>query len=150
MEEKRFLTDQKGKKCLRTHLLFLLAFFCFAAGVVWAFFWLAAVALISTAISAWLYLRFFYINRYLASFELVMHRDHFTLRRGVFIRQRLIFPESRLIILTEFKTPLAKRLGLRTLIFNAARAKIIFPLVSESDAIEISRNLGLDAEVMGF
>ena len=98
-------------------------FFAIGIGVV-ALVWFAAL--------------WYYIPAFVGSFSLFVSEKGIVMRRGVFLKTERIMPEARLVFVQSNTTPLSRAMGLCSLSFLAAKARVTTLELGKKDAEEIT------------
>ena len=119
----------------------------------------AAVALVLSAVPVYLGIRFsfyayfaaaflvllclfavfFYIPRFVKSISVTVTEEGVAVKYGVFFKTEQIMPALRTVYTELRQTPLAKRMGLCSVSFSGAKAKVTVPEIAVEDAEKITK-----------
>lgn len=76
---------------------------------------------------------FWYLPLYFRCFKVIYDDGAFEIRRGVFFKVTLIMPYPRLIYVSAFSSPVARKMGLSGAVLKAARGFVIIPELEKED-----------------
>ena len=82
---------------------------------------------------------FVYLPAYFANCRITVGDDAVMVTRGVFIRTTHIMPYPRMIYVSSFSSPIARRLGICAVVMRAARGFILVPEIKIKDVEMISK-----------
>ena len=112
-------------------LLILFAFLCKLS------LWLL-IPLALTAVSA-VFLIFWYVPLFIKNYNISIKNDAFVINTGVFLKTTYIMPYPRMIYVSSFSSPIARRLGICAVVMRAARGFILVPEIKIKDVEMISK-----------
>lgn len=111
-------------------LLIIFAFLCRLSP------WLL-IPLALTAVSA-VFLIFWYIPLFIKNYCITIKNDAFVISTGVFLKTTYIMPYPRMIYVSSFSSPIARKYGICAVVMRAVRGFIFVPEIKIKDVEMIS------------
>lgn len=119
---------------LRTGIItavILLIFFRLCFVTLWMLIPMAVILSLSLIVALW------YLPLYFRNFKVIFDDGAFMIHRGVFFKATYIMPYPRLIYVSAFSSPIARKMGLSGAVLKAARGWCFIPEIGKDDIKEL-------------
>ena len=96
---------------------------------------------IGTNLTAGLFLIGIYLPFLFKSIKIILKGDFLIICSGILFKQTKIIPRIKLIYVSEFSSPLAKKYGLCAVFLHVKRSKVFIPEINKSEFMLITNQM---------